>query len=77
MLVVDDLVDSSKVSSKLEAFAFRSRRRAEPFPQLLGPLPVLALGMGTAVVSFDWEVALLAPAEEPELIVVGIDCIVG
>lgn len=38
---------------------------------------VLVLGLVVTIVSLDWEIELLAPTEEPEPIVVGIDGVVG
>lgn len=74
-LTNDDLLDGFKVH--LLAGALSTSELAETLVHVANTILVHALGVGVATVRGLWGVVLLAPAKEPEPIVVGVDCIVG
>lgn len=38
---------------------------------------VLVLGFGVVVMRDEWRIVLVTPAQEPEPIVIGVNCVVG
>lgn len=74
-LTNDDLLDSFQVH--LLARALSASELAETLVHVANTILVHALGVGVATVRGLWGVVLLAPAKEPEPIVVGVDCIVS